>query len=76
MFTPPAFFENCRQLEELQQFCSNFCCNSERPKGPASIVARGPDSGREVKRDFTGSFHPMDRITALKALLDSVRLCD
>ena len=41
-----------------------------------SVVARDPDTGREVKRDFAGEAHPMDRILAQKALLDNVRLCD
>jgi len=44
--------------------------------GMVSVVARDPDTGREVKRDFTGSAHPMDRILAQKALLENVRLCD
>jgi molecular chaperone DnaK len=44
-------------------------------RGMVSVTARDPDAGREVKRDFTGSDRPMDRILAQKALLDSVRLC-
>src|SRR5262249_17989884 len=31
-------------------------------QGMVRVVARDPDSGREVQRDFTGSAHPRDRI--------------
>jgi molecular chaperone DnaK len=44
--------------------------------GMVSVMARDPDSGREVRRDYTGSAHPMDRILAQKALVESVRLCE
>lgn len=36
-----------------------------------NVVAREPDSGREVKRDFTGSAHPMDRIMASASAQES-----
>ena len=42
--------------------------------GMVSVVACDPDTGREVERDPAGSAHPMDRILAQKALLDSVPL--
>ena len=42
--------------------------------GMVSVVACDPDTGREVQRDLAGSAHPMDRILAQKALLDSVPL--
>jgi molecular chaperone DnaK len=45
-------------------------------RGMVSVVARDPDTGREVTREFTGSPHPMDRILAQKALLDSVPLSE
>jgi hypothetical protein len=44
--------------------------------GVVSRAARDPDTGREIKRDFTDSVHPMDRILAQKVLLDSVDLCE
>jgi hypothetical protein len=44
--------------------------------GMVRVVARDPDTGREVQMDLTGSQHPMDRILAQKALLDSVPLCE
>jgi molecular chaperone DnaK len=45
-------------------------------RGMVSITARDPDAGREVKHDLAGTDHPMDRIVAQKALLESVRLCE
>ncbi len=44
--------------------------------GMVRVLARDPDTGRAVQRDFTGSAHPMDRILAQKALVDSVHLCE
>jgi molecular chaperone DnaK len=44
--------------------------------GMVSVVARDPDTGREIERDFNGSTHPTERILAQKALLESVHLCE
>jgi hypothetical protein len=38
------------------------------------VVARDPDTGREVQRDFHGPDHPTERLLAQKALFDSVPL--
>jgi molecular chaperone DnaK len=45
-------------------------------QGMVTVVARDPETGREVKRDFSGTPHPSDRILAQKALLDSVALAE
>jgi molecular chaperone DnaK len=45
-------------------------------QGMITVVARDPETGHEVKRDFTNTPHPSDRILAQKALLDSVPLAE
>jgi molecular chaperone DnaK len=45
-------------------------------QGMVSVVARDADTGREVKREFTGTSHSFGRNLAQKSLVDSVSLCD
>jgi molecular chaperone DnaK len=45
-------------------------------QGLVSVLARDPQTGREVKRDFTGSPDPSERVLRQKALLDSVAICE
>ena len=76
--------------DELPTSLGHFAFPIERPRknhplevtlgyneqGLVSVVARDPETKREVKRDFTGSAHPRDAILEQQALLETVRLCD
>lgn len=76
--------------DELPTSLGHFAFPIERPRknhplevtlgyddqGLVSVVARDPETKREVKRDFTGSAHPLDGIAEQRALLQSVTFGD
>jgi molecular chaperone DnaK len=49
------------------------CYDSE---GVVTVAAQDAETGREVKREFTGATQAVDPVLAQRVLLESVKLCD